>query len=204
MSKPNYHASTAILLFLTLGASGCESEKINPTTDNPGGGQDIVLDPAPESVSPTRPGQLLINEIMPNPSQLPDSEGEWIEILNPGPGPVDLQGCIISDASTVNFSIESELIAGTGGFVTFANSSNPGFEADIDYGASGLVLNNSSETVILTCNGIVIDETSYSGSSAGESLSLSADGSDTWCFDTINAYGAGDTGTPGETNLVCP
>jgi hypothetical protein len=170
-----------------------------------GSGSDSDNDDTPIDVipSPTMAKEVLFSELMINPSTLADVLGEWFEIRNPGIEKLSLQNCVFSDAVLSSFIINFDLIIEAGEYLTFAISPNPGFVPDIDYNGTGLTLDNAADTLILTCNGILIDSRNYSLSSNGSSSSLSNNGNAKWCDDLINNYN-GDTGTPGFANIDCP
>ena len=181
-------------------ALGCESD----SGKNDSGAQNVATPTISVVPGPTLPGQIRINEIMANPSGIADRDGEWFELANPGTSELNLRDCVVSDASTVNFVIDSEFIVGGSELKVLASGSNPGFMPDYDYGTSGLSLNNSNETLALTCHGVTIDQFAYAASSPGQSAALSANGNLKWCADTVNVYANGDKGTPGMTNIDCP
>ena len=41
--------------------------------------------------------EIVINEIMQNPAAVGDGSGEWVELYNDGPAPVDINGWTIRD-----------------------------------------------------------------------------------------------------------
>ena len=43
------------------------------------------------------PGDVVINEIMQNPSAVFDSDGEWFELINTTNNPIDIDGWTIED-----------------------------------------------------------------------------------------------------------
>ena len=114
-----------------------------------------------------------------------------------------LRDCVFSDDAS-NFLVNVDLIIAAGEYKTFARSAAPGFIPDFVYGAGNILLNNTSDTLTLTCSGVAIDARMYLNPATGGSSALSSDGSDKWCDDLINFYTGGDTGTPGEVNIVCP
>jgi hypothetical protein len=86
--------------------------------------------------------------------------------------------------------------------------------ADYDY-SSSFALGNSSDELILSVGGLIIDEIWYDNGAtfpdpSGASMSLSGDAMDVllnddganWC-EGVDAYGDGDLGTPGAENSVC-
>ena len=43
------------------------------------------------------PGDVVINEIMQNPSAVGDTDGEWFELYNPTGSDIDIEGWTIAD-----------------------------------------------------------------------------------------------------------
>ena len=163
---------------------------------------------------------LVITEIMYNPSAVVDTKGEWVELYNPGPGNVDIRGLTLSDAS------DSHLIASAtpltikqGEYVVLARngsvSQNGGVTPLHVYGK--LTLNNPGETLTLSHDGTLIDQVKYGESegtpeATGASLMLKTnsmppnnyenDSASDWCV-SASAFGDGDSGSPGAENGSC-
>jgi len=154
--------------------------------------------------APSNPGEVVFNEIMANPEALPDAEGEWLELMNQGSETYNLRDCVIGTAgSAANVLIGTDLLIGVAEYRTFARSAAPGFTPDYDYGASGMTLPNSGQTLTLTCNGVVIDQVVYPAATPGNSLARIPDGTGPWCTSLTGAYGSGDIGSPGAANIDC-
>ena len=71
-------------------------------------------------------GQIVINEIMENPKNVPDTDaGEWFELYNAGSGSVNIAGWKIKDDEHDSYVIDSEhgttTIAAGGHLVLCAN-----------------------------------------------------------------------------------
>jgi hypothetical protein len=157
-------------------------------------------------------GDLVISEMMPDPSAVGDAEGEWFEIhvINP----VDLNGLTVAGASGSPTSVNDSacLAAAAGDYLVFARNTdmavNGGLEADFGF---SFTLANSSGMITASIGETVLDVATYSGSRAGVSISLSPDALDpdanddelNWC-DATTTYGLGDKGTPGAANDACP
>jgi hypothetical protein len=160
--------------------------------------------PTPVIPSPTVAGEILLSELMANPVTINDAIGEWIEVRNASATEFNLRDCVFSDAASGNFVVDVDLIIGAGEYRTFSRGATPGFTPDFNFNNSGLTLDNSGDTVMLTCNGVEIDSRSYINSAAGSSSALSDDGNGKWCDDLTNIYFGGNSGTPGAANIVCP
>lgn len=158
--------------------------------------------------------RLIITEIMRNPATVEDTLGEWIEIYNPGATPVDIGGCILSDAGTDSHAITSSVLVPAGGYTTLAASAAPGFTPNYVYIRTQFALSNSDDEVIISCNNTVLDQVTYDAVTfpvtAGASMNLNQvnfdetenDISTNWCAATTSYNG--DLGTPGAVNNTCP
>jgi mono/diheme cytochrome c family protein len=182
-------------------------------------GVDEVTVAAYLTVAELLPGDLVITEVMQNPSAVSDSAGEWFEVYNASGMDIDLNDLEIGDEdnwSTTTVVGSTMVLAGQ--YIVFAEESdivtNGGVSADYDY-SSSFALGNSSDELILSVGGLIIDEIWYDNGAtfpdpSGASMSLSGDAMDVllnddganWC-EGVDAYGDGDLGTPGAENSVC-
>jgi len=163
-------------------------------------------------------GEVIISEVMQNPSVLSDNDGEWFELHNPGPDALLLGGCTIEgNDNDDGFDIDDGLEIAAGGYFTLANDSagGPGFAEDQQWPGGSFSLNNSADMVRLVCGGVVVDEVGYDDGATfpdpdGASMSLdpgSYDAGDNdlggnWC-EGASDYNMGDLGTPGAANDPC-
>jgi hypothetical protein len=160
-------------------------------------------------------GEVVITELMINPTAAQDPLGEWIELWNPGASDRSLSSCVILDSGTDAFSLAGLTIVGGGRVVLgFSDDQavNGGVDVDLAYGT--MLLDNLSDEVVLRCGKVEVDRVDYSSAFfpivAGKSMSLDPafstaegnDGSNGWCVAT-SSYGAGDLGTPGLANPIC-
>jgi hypothetical protein len=163
-------------------------------------------------------GEVLITEIMQNPNVLADSDGEWFEVFDPTAATsFQLRNCVIEgNPADAGFTIDTDLVIGPESYLTFATDSvgGPGFTPDYSWFDLDFGLNNTTDTVRLVCNGIVVDEVTWDDGATfpdpvGAAMSLSFDvydevlndQGDAWCEATTNYNG--DFGTPGADNPVC-
>lgn len=168
---------------------------------------------------PPLPGQVVLTELMPNPAAVTDDDGEWIELVNVGTDPVDLEGCVLygedGDEDVVN--TDAPLVVPPGGLVVLAKVVDAGLNGGVPgvaYGfGTSFSLTNTGDVVRLECDGAVIDEVTYLETwpfAAGVAMQLSSasidatanDAAGSWCAATA-AYGSGDLGTPGQANAGC-
>ena len=147
---------------------------------------------------------LLITEIMANPSAVTDTNGEWFELFNPTSDSINLSGITLSDAGSNShiISSSSDLWLDSGSyFVLGRNStslSNGGFIADYVY--SNFTLGNSSDQIIFSEEANELLRFDYgSGFVAnGASMELLSDNMIASNFAaSTSPYGDGDFGTPG-------
>ncbi len=174
-------------------------------------------------------GDLVVSEVMPNPSVLSDASGEWIEVYNASASDIDLEGMLVYDDGSDSDQILSSVVVTAGGFVTLVR--NASALREYDYVLSDFTLTNlsSGDEVILATygtdgtDGTVIDEVWFDDTwpwDDGASMALDAgnmtavaNNTDTnWneseCYYSIDNSGASldyDMGTPGgENDLGCP
>ena len=153
---------------------------------------------------------IVITEIMPNPSSVSDSYGEWFEIHNATDETIDIQGWTIKDLDNDEHVITSDamsVLVNPGQFFVLIDNADPstngGVIADYEYG--GMYIGNSADEIILTDEtGAIVDEVQYTNSwpfASGVSMEIhDVDANNflegNW-FEATLAYGDGDYGTPG-------
>ena len=148
---------------------------------------------------------LLITEIMANPSAALDRDGEWFELFNPTSNAIDLNGIELHDAHNDSLTLSSvtNLIINSGDYFVFARNAvtaiNGGFTADYSYGSDFLLTNSSDEIIFSDSSGELLRLDYGSGFVAnGASMELT---SNNMLLSNYSAstqiYGNGDLGTPG-------
>lgn len=169
-------------------------------------------------------GDLIITEVMNNPQQTDDLDGEYFEIYNDTSSDIVMcGGWSIEDADADSHEI-------TGGPITipandwfvFGINSDTGTNGGVtvDYEYSGFSLGNSDDEIVIYFDGATIDKIGYDDGATfpdpnGASMSLDPDYRDevdnddgaNWCdspADSSGVLGSGDFGTPGAANLECP
>lgn len=164
------------------------------------------------------PGDLIVTEIMQNPSMVSDTAGEWFEVYNATATTLDLAGLTIRDWGTDSFSIGAPVYVSPGEYFVFGREGNPGLNGGltVDYVFTGMNLGNSDDELeIVNGGGVVIDTVVWDGGPDfpdpnGASMSLDAgilddllnDDGLSWC-EASSAFGMGDLGTPGAANDSC-
>ena len=156
---------------------------------------------------------LLITEVMTNPAQVSDSNGEWFELFNPTLEAVDLQGLILSDDGSNSHTIDAggELLINPGAFFVLAgnadSTTNGGFSVDYEY--SGFSLGNTADEIVFSNSIEELLRLNYTGGfgSAGRSMELLGpdmiEGNYALTADS-HVYGLGDIGTPGNAGSYAP
>ena len=178
----------------------------------PVGGPDVGGDSVSE-VPPTG-AAIVVNEIMYDPKQVPDDQGEWIELYNAGAAPVDVAGWRLSDAFG-GHTIAGSVVVPAGGYAVLGAVADPakngGYTAQYAYGDAFKLKNSGTDQVILSDpSGAVVDQVTYGveapwpAAVPGRSIELQSPGLDnaapgSWAV-AVAQYGDGDFGTPGGPN----
>ncbi len=162
------------------------------------------------------PGDLVIDEIMADPTKVPDTTGEWFEVavrtdvdlnhLEVGnlPGEPKLT---ISDAECRHVT--------AGSFLVFARADDPALNGglpQVDFVIpASIVMPNSQGSLAIGIDGALLDAVAWASTQPGVAAQLDpgelvpaiARGEPGFCPATA-AYGDGDLGTPGSANDACP
>ncbi|HFS67360.1 MAG TPA: T9SS type A sorting domain-containing protein [Flavobacteriia bacterium] len=178
-----------------------------------------VSSPACGTVTCAPVGSVIITEIMQNPATpINDGDGEWFEIYNTTANPIDLQGWEFVDdnSTTEGFTVTSSLIIPANGYLLFARSADSALNGGLptpDYIYAGLYLGNGTDGIIIRCAANDIDSVVWDNGTTfpdpnGASMVLdptkldatSNDDGANWHEETVNTYGTGQFGTPGQPN----
>jgi lamin tail-like protein/flagellar hook capping protein FlgD len=161
---------------------------------------------------------IVVTEIMQNPSVLSDTVGEWFEIHNTGTTDVDIEGWTIKDDGTDSHVIANggPLVITAGSYAVLARDAAmlalEGVTAVYQY--SSFILGNSADEVVLLNVGLTeIDRLVYDGGTdwpdpTGASMMWLESTSDNnvganWA-EAVTVFGNGDKGTPGAPNGDTP
>lgn len=151
------------------------------------------------------PGDLVISEVMANPSQVSDRVGEWFELFNPTMDSLVLDNLVLSDNGNNKHRINTDnLFIDSGQYFVLARNGDSKINGGVvaDYVYSGFTLNNNSDAIIISSGDVEITRLEYnsaflkSGKST-ELLSLPGEIGNYQVTPDSLTYGAGDTGTPG-------
>ena len=150
---------------------------------------------------------VVISEVMPNPSAVSDSYGEWFEIINMDSIPIDLNGWTIMDEGGDSHVISLSVEIHPGEYMVLGRNSdesvNGGYVSDYTYSSFALA-NSDDEIILLDQDEKMVDAVSYGATfpySSGISMYLIDHTSDNnidsnWVASSM-PYGDGDLGTPG-------
>lgn len=170
------------------------------------------------------PGDLVITEVMPSPTRVPDSAGEWFEarVVHD----VDLNGVgigrIASRTPDVITATDCRRVR-AGSYVVFARSADPavngGIAASVIAGTFKFNLVGGSASapgdLAITAGTTVVDAVTWTRSTTGAALQLDPDRIDATANDSESNFcdatlpyspagtGAPDLGTPGADNSQC-
>ncbi|HND29403.1 MAG TPA: lamin tail domain-containing protein, partial [Myxococcota bacterium] len=113
------------------------------------------------------PGNIVLTELMIDSDQVPDEQGEWIELLNIGVLPVDLQGLVLQDGENEGYTLPSSLRVEPGQRVILAAAAaelNGGIAVDHVYVRDEFSLSNEGATLRLLWGDRLVDALSYDAS----------------------------------------
>ena len=168
-------------------------------------------------------GELYISEVMANPDNVDDTDGEWFEVYNASSDTLVLNGLVISSTVDSDYHIVSTsdlLIVDPGEYFVFARSDNPFVNGGIEnvgyaYG-DGVNLANEVDGLVIQADGIVLDTVTWDDGATfpdpnGASMSLDPtyldpvenDIGDWWCEARQQWATASDRGSPGMQNQYC-
>jgi cysteine-rich repeat protein len=164
---------------------------------------------------PPAPGEIVVSELMIVPPTQED--GEWLELTNPGPVPLDVRDCTIISARrdapdeswTINGSTPLATVVPARGAITIARSNQSWVNGNIAPRLvwQGLSLDNASDRVALVCAGETIDAVAWDSATwpmpAGTALSLSAAALDALANDSPDAWCRPRRASPNALNPLC-
>lgn len=170
-----------------------------------------------------RPGYVIVNEIMADPMDVPDSDGEWFELRNATNRTLHLNNLAVGDTGRDIFQIDGDgpiVLAPRAVFVVGNNAdmaTNGGVA--VDHVWEGFTLANGDDEVILQVDDLEIDRVEYDSDAEwprleGASIQFGGqydgrfiENNDPlrWCVAFPPIQGEdGDRGTPGRANSPCP
>lgn len=179
---------------------------------------DLTLAPDLLDAADLVPGDLVLTELMANPSFCSDTYGEWVEVYNASGHPVDLLGVAVQDATGAQATLATSVRVEAGGYAVLGRATAAtwcGATVPAAFWGSRPILDNDGDTVslVVPATGAIVDVAAtygYGGARDGSSwsldpASLDATGNDTaanWCSGRPTADA--EWGTPGSANASCP
>ena len=166
-------------------------------------------------------GDLLITELMTNPDNVMDIDGEWIEVYNASDRALTLNGLVLYSSIDGDYhKVDSDvlIVVDPGDYAVLGSNANPVLNGNvaIDYEWSDFDLDNEFDGVTLEADGVTIDEVEWDDGATfpddpGASMNLDPgfmditanDAGDAWCSSTLNWDAATDKGSPGSDNQYC-
>lgn len=161
---------------------------------------------------PLAPGAVRISEVQRNPNVVPDTNGEYVEVVNIGAKPVALAGLRLSDnAGSVVLASNYMLVPGRP--LLFQVDGAPQRNGGQPLGAAlpfgSIALADTSDSVVVQQGATTLDGLSYVSGFPGGSgvaaerrnLFAAHQTGAVWNYAAAPAtYGSGDRGSPGRTN----
>ena len=156
-----------------------------------------------------QPGDVRLSELQRNPAIVPDTNGEYVEVVNVGSKPVGLRGLrLVDNSAAVTLASNFLLVPGRPMLfqVDGAPSRNGGQPLGMALPFGTVALGDTSDTVALDQAGVVVDSIAYttgfpggSGVAAERRDLLAANTNANWAA-APQVYGPGDRGSPGRGN----
>jgi hypothetical protein len=163
-------------------------------------------------------GDVVITEVMANPSAVSDTVGEWFEVHNTTEYPVNMNGWIVYSDDGGYFTISSSLPIDPDGYAVLGVEDDPtlngGVTVDYQYSRFSFGLSDTGDSIFLVSGSTTIAELSWTSSwptTSGYAMMLDDDHESTtdslavgyWCR-ARETYGDGtDFGSPGDGNGNC-
>lgn len=172
-----------------------------------------IVSGEPRAIVTPEPGDLVISELMPDPSAVADDQGEWFEVF--AKSDFDLNGLTVTAGSSKS-TVESEscLSVGFGSYAVLARNDDSATNGGLPAVSAKFTgaLANSNGTLSVSSGDVVIDQVTWGSTQGGVALQLSPNALDAQANDVIEnfcpaekVYGTGtDKGTPGAENSACP
>jgi endonuclease/exonuclease/phosphatase family metal-dependent hydrolase len=161
------------------------------------------------------PEGLVINEVMQNPSAVPDIYGEWFELTNIGNTVININGLVLKDNNGDYHSVVSDggVLILPGEFLVLGREGDVNLNGgvELNYVYNNFNLGNTWDQIIIQHpTGLIIDEISYDNGETfpdptGASMMLvgppeNNELGENWASSS-QSYGDGDFGTPGSSNF---
>lgn len=160
---------------------------------------------------PPLPGEVVFTEIMADPTEAQDANGEWFELANVGGIPLDIEGCTVSQGGDSK-TLTGDWILPPNDIFAMARSADPAVNGNVQ--ARGVfnfsLPGTTGGSLTFACNGMTIDVVTWSNLANMDAWNLDPrfwdasgnDGAEHWC-ESFVPYNNLDNGTPGHPNHSC-
>jgi len=201
----------------TDGETGSDSITVTVAEDTTGGDTG-------EPVVDVEPGDLILSELMVDPSVVDDTQGEWFELYNTASYPVEIQGYTLRDDDYDSWVISESMVVPPHDYFLVCANTDPATNGGVrgcdawflraELPPPGMALGNNGDEVILERpDGTEIDRLVYSAEWVQTAVAVGVDpahldavGNDdfaNWCPQTTVMTTGGEPGTPGVENDSC-
>ncbi len=153
-------------------------------------------------------GDIVLSEVMRDPAQVPDVNGEYLELTNVSTAPVSLKEVTVTtSAGSYRWAAQVMLLPGRPVLASADGypARNGGLGLSLVWPPNSLSLGDQSETITLTRGPVTLDTLTYGAGFAGgpgaaaELTDLRNPGAANFAVATTR-YGRGDLGTPARRN----
>ena len=180
----------------------------------------LVLTAPPAQAQPVN--SIVLNEWLVNPANpILDTDGEWVELYNPGRYAIDLRGWTVrstasNSGTSVSHVIDRSLVVECGQYVVLGKTVDRAINGDVPvdyaYGNTLIFPNSAGRFSLISPDEVLVDDAQYASASVSAQNGISRelknpaldntniDGSNWGDADIEAVYGPGGRGTPGEQN----
>ncbi len=168
------------------------------------------------------PGDLVITELMNNPSAAvgDDTQTEWVEIYNASGKTANLKGIALQDKANSQGLVTTDVIVAVNGYAVIKAGTGTtwgydafGITAQASWGDTMGLNNSGDESLAIKVGNDIIDDIPLYAAPGGSGVAwnlktgvLTGTGNNTlgnWCAATAAIGASGDFGTPGTANTTC-
>ena len=108
---------------------------------------------------------IIITEIMPNPSDVGDSAGEYVEVYNPTSSAIDIGGWTLRDDGSNSETLSGSILVPAEGYAVLCKDTTPANNGGIpcDGGFGQAIANSGDEVILEDGSGSEVDRVAYTG-----------------------------------------
>ncbi|HHP7238789.1 lamin tail domain-containing protein [Longibacter sp.] len=115
------------------------------------------------TVSSGSDGDIIVTEVMQNPSDLSDADGEYVELYNTTGTDIDLEGWTVRDDGSDRHVIGERLVVPAGGYRLLCKTLSAADGCSYAFGAEMAVANGADELELVDPDGTVVERIAYDG-----------------------------------------